>query len=185
MPVSAPKAFYTINEVAQLADVKPHVLRYWETEFKELSPEKNPAGQRIYRQRDLDVVLRIRELLYAEKYTTEGARQRLEEDLARARRAQMPLELNLRESEMTSGLVKAKRMVRSLLDDLSKDLGEEPEPAEKAAEPAQAQPEERKAEPAPKARPAALAAGAQAEAVEGDLLEGLAKEGASAEEPPA
>jgi len=185
MTASAPKPFYTINEVAQLADVKPHVLRYWETEFKMLSPEKNPAGQRIYRQRDLDVVLRIRELLYAEKYTTEGARQRLEEDLARARRAQMPLELNLRESEMTSGLVKAKRMVRSLLDDLSKDLGEETEPAERAAEPAQAEPKEPKAEPAQKPQPARAGAGEMDEAKEGDLLEGLAGEGASAEEPQA
>jgi len=163
--------------------VKPHVLRYWETEFKVLSPEKNPAGQRIYRQRDLDVVLRIRELLYAEKYTTEGARQRLEEDLARARRAQMPLELNLRESEMAASLVKAKRMVRSLLDDLAKDLGEEPEPGERAAEPAPGAAGEPKAGPAQEALPAS--AGEQAEAVEGDLLEGLAAGEASAEEPPA
>jgi hypothetical protein len=128
----------------------------------------------------LDVVLRIRDLLYAEKYTTEGARQRLEEDLARARRAQMPLELNLRESEMATGLVKAKRMVRALLDDLEKDLGDD-------FEPAAGQPVSAVAAPLPP-QPEASTPMAQAEpatvAEEGDLLEGLTAGSLSAQEPP-
>lgn len=119
--IPAPKPFYTINEVAQLADVKPHVLRYWETEFPQLDPEKNPAGQRVYRPKHVDMVLRIRDLLYAEEYTIAGAKRRLDEELARSRREQIPLALNLREAEVVATLMRVKRQVKSLLDDVERN----------------------------------------------------------------
>ena len=72
------KIYYSITEVAEMADVKPHVLRYWETEFTALRPKKNRAGNRIYRERDVKLVLLIRRLLYEEGFTIKGARKRLQ-----------------------------------------------------------------------------------------------------------
>jgi len=132
--VPGPKPFYTINEVSKLSGVEQHTLRYWETEFKQLDPEKNSAGQRIYRQKHLDLVLRIAELLYKEKYTTEGARSRLERDLGLVREGQITLGLNLREAELTSAAVKVKRQVKALLDDLAREPEGEEEPAVAAPE---------------------------------------------------
>ena len=63
------KLFYKIGEVCEHVGVQPHVLRYWESEFPMLAPQKNRAGQRVYRRKDLEIVLRIRELLYDEKFT--------------------------------------------------------------------------------------------------------------------
>lgn len=71
------KLYYSISEVATAADVKPHVLRYWETQFKILKPRKNRAGNRMYRPRDLQLVLTIRDLLYHNGYTIAGARRNL------------------------------------------------------------------------------------------------------------
>ncbi len=73
------KLFYTIGEVAQTVNVKPYVLRYWETEFKKLDPQKSQTGQRTYRKRDIEIALTIKRLLYDEKYTIAGAVQKLEE----------------------------------------------------------------------------------------------------------
>ena len=73
------KLFYSIGEAAQMLDVKPYVLRYWETEFRKLNPQKSPTGQRTYRSRDLQVALTIKRLLYGEKYTIAGAVQKLQE----------------------------------------------------------------------------------------------------------
>ena len=69
------KLYHSISEVAELADLEPHVLRYWETEFEELQPKKNRAGNRVYTERDIATVLRIKHLLRDDKYTLEGARQ--------------------------------------------------------------------------------------------------------------
>jgi DNA-binding transcriptional MerR regulator len=71
------KLFFRIGEVCDLIKVQPHVLRYWETEFPMLAPQKNPAGQRLYRRKDVEVVLRIRNLLYEEKFTIAGAKKKL------------------------------------------------------------------------------------------------------------
>ena len=68
------KKYFSIGEVASLCNVKPHVLRYWETEFKQLSPPKNRAGNRTYRQKDIDLILKIKDLLHGKKFTIEGAR---------------------------------------------------------------------------------------------------------------
>ncbi len=71
------KMYYSITEVAALADLKPHILRYWESEFSILRPKKNRAGNRIYRKKDIEIVFQIKRLLYDEGYTIEGAKRRL------------------------------------------------------------------------------------------------------------
>jgi len=70
---------YTIGEVSRLADLKPFVLRYWESEIPQLQPTKDDAGRRVYRQQDVDMVFRIKRLLYDEGYTIAGARRHLRE----------------------------------------------------------------------------------------------------------
>jgi DNA-binding transcriptional MerR regulator len=74
---SGGKLYYSISEVAELVSVKPHVLRYWETQFKMLRPRKNRAGNRSYRVKDVKMALRIRRLLYDEGFTIAGARRKL------------------------------------------------------------------------------------------------------------
>jgi DNA-binding transcriptional MerR regulator len=71
------KLFYKIGEVCQLTDTQPYVLRFWESEFPQLAPKKSPSGQRIYRRRDIDLVLEIKKLLYEEGFTIAGARKKL------------------------------------------------------------------------------------------------------------
>jgi DNA-binding transcriptional MerR regulator len=73
------KRYYRIGEVAQRTGVKPHVLRYWESEFKWMAPAKSRSKQRMYRQRDIDVVLLLKRLLHEERFTIAGARKRLRE----------------------------------------------------------------------------------------------------------
>ena len=68
------KLYYSIGEVSKLVGLKSYVLRYWETEFKQLTPPKNRAGNRTYRQKDIDLILQIKDLLYDKKFTIEGAR---------------------------------------------------------------------------------------------------------------
>ncbi|MBI2821356.1 MAG: MerR family transcriptional regulator [Acidobacteria bacterium] len=73
----AKKLYYKIGEVCDICDIQPHVLRYWETEFSYLSPAKNSSGQRVYRYRELQLVQRIKQLLYEEGYTIAGANRKL------------------------------------------------------------------------------------------------------------
>ncbi|MFP6640243.1 MAG: MerR family transcriptional regulator, partial [Myxococcota bacterium] len=73
------KLYYRIGEVAKLTDVKPHVLRYWETECRWMAPPKSRSKQRLYRKKDIEMVRAIKRLLYEERYTIAGARQRLRE----------------------------------------------------------------------------------------------------------
>ncbi len=83
---SAPpkKLFYRINEVARMTGLKPYVLRYWESEFPELAPEKDASSQRRYRARDIEIVRAIRKLLYEDRFTIQGARRRLKDELRQA-----------------------------------------------------------------------------------------------------
>ena len=74
---SIKKLYYSIGEVSKVTELKQYVLRYWETEFKQLNPSKNKAGNRIYRQKDIDLILQIKDLLYNQKFTIEGARKML------------------------------------------------------------------------------------------------------------
>ncbi len=71
------KLFYKIGEVSKIVDVEPYVLRYWETEFPFLRPRKSKSGQRIYVKKDIEVLLKIKRLLYQERYTIEGVRKKL------------------------------------------------------------------------------------------------------------
>jgi DNA-binding transcriptional MerR regulator len=76
------KLYYSIGEVSEMTSVDPHVLRYWETVFKDLRPKKNKAGNRVYRESDIEVILKLKELIQDKKYSTKGARQVLEESPA-------------------------------------------------------------------------------------------------------
>ena len=71
--------FFSIGEVCELTDLKPHVLRYWESQFRFLSPAKNRSGNRVYQRREIELILLVKHLLYTEKYTIEGARQKVDE----------------------------------------------------------------------------------------------------------
>ena len=71
--------FYSIGEVCSLTDLKPHVLRYWESQFKLLNPAKNRSGNRVYARREVELIMLVKHLLYTEKYTIDGARQKLDE----------------------------------------------------------------------------------------------------------
>ena len=80
--VSIPeKLFFKIGEVCEITGIQAHVLRYWESEFPMLAPQKNRAGQRTYRKRDVEMVLRIKELLYEDQYTIAGAKKKLSNEL--------------------------------------------------------------------------------------------------------
>ena len=70
--------FFSIGEVCSLTDLKPHVLRYWESQFRFLNPAKNRSGNRVYQRREIELIMLVKHLLYTEKFTIEGARQRIE-----------------------------------------------------------------------------------------------------------
>ena len=88
LPPIPAKRYFTIGEVSELCDVKPHVLRYWETEFPSLSPVKRRGNRRYYQRHDVLMVRQIRGLLYEQGYTIGGARLRLEGEPAKAESAQ-------------------------------------------------------------------------------------------------
>jgi DNA-binding transcriptional MerR regulator len=71
--------FFSIGEVCELTDLKPHVLRYWESQFRFLSPAKNRSGNRVYQRREVELILLVKHLLYDEKYTIEGARLKVDQ----------------------------------------------------------------------------------------------------------
>lgn len=89
MPES--RQLYKIGEVCRIADVQPYVLRYWETEFGALAPNKSGGGQRLYTQREIDVILRIKQLLYSEGFTIAGAKKKLDTELAEVATAPAPV----------------------------------------------------------------------------------------------
>ena len=73
----AKRAYYSIGQVCELTGLKPHVLRYWETQFELLHPTKNRAGNRVFRPKEVELILLVKHLLYDQKFTIDGARQRL------------------------------------------------------------------------------------------------------------
>lgn len=111
----AGKMFYQIRKISEITGIKPHVLRYWETEFPQLRPEKASTGQRIYRERDLKLILRIKTLLYDEKFTIAGAKRRLAAE-HRPDKLQMNLKLGLRENQLLNTILKVKRELQELLE---------------------------------------------------------------------
>ena len=112
----AEKLYYRIGEVEEIAGVPAYVLRYWESEFKLLRPKKNPAGQRLYRRRDLELVQRIKALLYDERLTLEGAKKRL---IAESRKSSQQLDLGMREATYAQALKRVRERLLALRARLS------------------------------------------------------------------
>lgn len=80
MTASRPvQEFFAIGDVCQMTDLKPHVLRYWESQFRFLNPAKNRSGNRVYQRREIELIMLVKHLLYTEKYTIDGARQRIDQ----------------------------------------------------------------------------------------------------------
>ena len=114
-PVS--KTYRPISEVSELVGVKPHVLRYWETQFGMLRPKKNRAGNRMYRPDEIKLLLRIKELLYERRFTIAGARRRLLDE----RREEAPqAELGFADAERKLVIHEVKSELRALLDRLGR-----------------------------------------------------------------
>jgi DNA-binding transcriptional MerR regulator len=116
VPGAAEKLYYRIGEVEESTGVPAYVLRYWESEFKLLRPKKNPAGQRVYRQRDVDLIRKIKTLLYDERLTLEGAKKRLHGE---ARRGPEQLELGIREATYVETLRRVRDRLTALRTRLS------------------------------------------------------------------
>jgi DNA-binding transcriptional MerR regulator len=91
-PISYDRLYYRIGEVSRITGLKPHVLRYWESEFKVIKPHKGGSLQRLYRRKDLDLILKIKKLLYEEGFTIAGAKKKIR-DLERLENKQMKLRL--------------------------------------------------------------------------------------------
>jgi DNA-binding transcriptional MerR regulator len=87
------KLYYKIGEVSQLTGIEPYVLRYWESEFRIINPMRTGSKQRLYRKRDLELILEIKKLLYQERFTIAGAKKKIREMKA-SREKQLPLELS-------------------------------------------------------------------------------------------
>lgn len=110
------KLYFKIGEVASLTEVKPHVLRYWESEFKMISPRKSKTNQRVYSRGDVELIVEIRRLLYDEKFTLEGAKKRVREFQAeRARQMKLPFS----DKNIQKKLVAMKRELKSIREILS------------------------------------------------------------------
>jgi DNA-binding transcriptional MerR regulator len=113
------KLFFKIGEVCEITDTQPYVLRYWESEFPALAPAKNSSGQRIYRRRDIETVLRIKQLLYDEGFTIAGAKKRLEAELAgRSDTPQTPVPTPAQadaEDRSRSALLEVREQLREIL----------------------------------------------------------------------
>jgi DNA-binding transcriptional MerR regulator len=115
VPAEIPdKLYYRIGEVEAITEIPAYVLRYWESEFKLLRPKKNPAGQRLYRKKDLELVLRIKGLLYEERLTLEGAKKRLRHE---SRADQM--DLGLRGAVLEETLRRLRDRLRALRERLA------------------------------------------------------------------
>ena len=110
------KLYYSISEVSEITSLKKYVLRYWETEFSELKPSKNRAGNRIYRISDIKTVFLIKKLLYVDKYTIEGARQQLKK-MKTDVRYQMKLSLEFLEiTDLVHELTRALEEIKAILE---------------------------------------------------------------------
>ena len=115
---SIKKLYYSIGEVSKITDLKQYVLRYWETEFKQLNPNKNKAGNRTYRQKDIDTILEIKNLLYKEKFTIEGARKMLSQPSKEVKVATKIEKKVIKTGVNTKILEKIRNDLKSILDDL-------------------------------------------------------------------
>ena len=124
---TAGKMYYTIGEVSDLTGVKPHVLRYWETEFPSLRPKKNRAGNRSYRPRDIKAVLAIRDLLYKEKFTINGARKKLQENFGNPDTIIKQMAIPFSDPQARHVLLSVKKELEELRELIANGTGEEAE----------------------------------------------------------
>jgi DNA-binding transcriptional MerR regulator len=108
------KLYYRIGEVEAITEIPAYVLRYWESEFKLLRPKKNPAGQRLYRKKDLEMVLHIKTLLYEERLTLEGAKKRLRSESGGAQ-----MDLGLRGAALEETVRRLRDRLRALRERLA------------------------------------------------------------------
>jgi DNA-binding transcriptional MerR regulator len=112
MPPRLPeKIYFKIGEVSEIVGVEPYVLRYWETEFDLLKPSKAPSKHRLYKKRDVELLLDIKRLLYTEGFTIEGARKKLKES---KKEEKNQLKLPIAEQKYKTALVKLKKDLESL-----------------------------------------------------------------------
>jgi DNA-binding transcriptional MerR regulator len=111
------KLYYRIGEVSHIVGVEPHVLRYWETEFRSIRPQKSRKGQRIYSRKDVEKLLRVKDLLYTDGFTIAGARKRLRETGLEPVPAEQPTQRGL--GDIRGLLVDARRELMELLNELS------------------------------------------------------------------
>ena len=121
LPPIPAKRYFTIGEVSELCGVKPHVLRYWEQEFTQLKPVKRRGNRRYYQHHEVLLIRRIRELLYEEGFTINGARNRLDNSLGHEQKAEVPVR-NDRPPSAAAGVDVAaiKRELRAVLDQLQR-----------------------------------------------------------------
>lgn len=124
-PAALPdKAFFRIGEVAELVGVEPHVLRYWETEFRALRPKKTRGGHRHYARRDVEIAMRIRQLVHDQGFTIAGAKRRLKE-LREHRRGDAPAPAAVRELAYRTELLRLRDELGAFLEELdAEDFGE-------------------------------------------------------------
>ena len=112
------KIYYKIGEACKLLDIQPYVLRYWETEFPALNPDKSKSGQRVYTEDELELIGRIKELLYDEGFTIAGAKKKLEAELAAGGPGEIPEEeLEELDTRAAERLQTLRRGVEEALDD--------------------------------------------------------------------
>ena len=115
------KLYYSISEVSTITGLKQYVLRFWETEFTQLKPSKNRAGNRIYRSHDIDVIIGIKSLLYDRKYTIKGAKQHLNRPTKNTNQIAVPRKI----IKLTNSLdVRTLKDLKNGLDDLIKLIEE-------------------------------------------------------------
>lgn len=115
MTVSEPvQEYFSIGEVCQLTDLKPHVLRYWESQFRFLNPVKNRSGNRVYQRREIEMIMLVKHLLYTEKFTIDGARKRIEQ-YRRTGSLKNDARFAL-QSEAIEDLTKELRIIRDIID---------------------------------------------------------------------
>ncbi len=121
------KLYFRIGEVAKLAGIKPYVLRFWESEFATLGPKKSGTGHRLYRRKDVELVLEIKRLLYEKRFTIEGARKILEAKPKRANAKAAPARGQAELFTATSALYQElRRELREILEILNQPQGARP-----------------------------------------------------------
>lgn len=119
-PISYDRLYYRIGEVSRITGLKPHVLRYWESEFKVIKPHKGGSLQRLYRRKDLELIVKIKKLLYEEGFTIAGAKKKIR-DLERLENKQMKLKLvekksNGKDDELLASVKEELRGIRRMLE---------------------------------------------------------------------